>query len=504
MMITETAASAVLAGGGGGKIKRSSFKSRSGSGASINGVGNGGGSFRGYRAVRVTVPSTVVADLASKFNAVVVDADRGATARDIIKKVNKTLSKGAAVRATVEKFESAAKKKPYAGGTAGGNHLVVVRTNSDQRTAAVAGATQLRPSSLSIVKRRMEQFQNDKKPQKPSVLAPKPNLTAGPRSEERSPRYQKVTATTKTDVQSADGRQSPPHQKVTAMTTGVQSVDGRLPNKHKRLSIARDPDAQLESVLNVTAPQTDVPRRAEAKRRLSPPKIQPKPNSSFLHGLKRPTSDTLPGSVEKSREVEPPQPLEPQPLQTHGAANFVQTYKKKMTANDDYNYIGERHQAIYEELCDTKTPSANPLPPLPDVVLTSSYYDDGTNDHHYTTIDGGEQNIYDDVITAAAAITRECRKRPADDEDGSYETVQAPLSLLLPPPPPPPLPQPQVVPVTVVMSSSSPTLLLPADSGDGGNSQERIEVSDSWMEVDNSIYGMNTPSDSASSSGKLI
>lgn len=180
---------------------------------------------------------------------------------------------------------------------------------------------------------------------------------------------------------------------------------------------------------------------------------------------------------------------------TTDTSSFLHKHKKQIAGNDDdYNYIGDRSQAIYEELCDiqmsaAKTAEASQPPPLPDVVLESSYYD-GTNDHHYTTIEGGEQNIYDDVITAAVA-TRESRKRPAADEDDSYETVQAPL--------PPPLPQ--AVPVSVGMSSlsTSTPILLPVDGVRGNSNLVKKELSDSSMEIDNSIYGLNPPSESTSS-----
>lgn len=448
MMITETAAAAATAGvvlqqpgggGGGGKIKRSSFKSR-----------GSGGSFRGYRAVRVTVPSTMVAELASKFNAVVVDADRGATARDIMKKVNKTLARGAAVRATVEKFESAADKKPTA-------HVVVVRTNSDKRTpsAGDAAVTVAKPSPppplplssspsppatvapSSIVKRRMEQFQTaGKRPPKPSVLGPKPDLA----------------------------RLRKPHQQ-----QRKDAAQTELPSKLKRLSIARDPDARLESVLNAAPPQQ------QWRPSASPPEevMHPKPNSSFLHGRKNATAVAAPEPVTAVPEPDGPQ-RPPSPLDTAAAAAVDDD-------DDGYNYIandgaGERTQAIYEELCDMQAASAAAMAadpsPLPDVVPECAYYD-GANDHHYTTIESAdEQNIYDDVITAAAA-DRENRKRLADD--GSYETVQ--------PPPSPPPQQP------------SPSAVV----GSAGCCLEKKLSGDSSVEIDNSIYDVRPPSESTSS-----
>lgn len=472
MMITEAATSVVLPSGGG-KIRRLSFKSRT-SATQIN----GGGSMRGYRAVRVTVPSTVVAELASKFNAVVVDADRGDTTREIIKKVNKSLAKGAGVRATVEKFESAVEKKHT-----GGNHMVVVRTNSDHRMAAVVPEQR----SSSIVKRRMEQFQNGKKPTKPSFLGPKPNLVNLRREERRL---------------------------IQKNTTAAVAVDRHLLNKHKRLSIAKDPDAQLESVLNVSSPPTwpqeqqqqqqQQPMETEqpAPSSSPPPKIQPKPNSSFLHGRKRSTMDDCDdehgGGLRANTKEESPSPLVDED-DNKRPVSFLHTYKKNVTQEHrnhnihDYNYIVgvEQPQAIYEELCDIqKSVEMHPDPsPLPDVVLESTYYD-GTNDHHYTTIECAEQNIYDDVVTAA---TPENRKRPAS-EDGSYETVQPP------PPPLPPTVSLQVVPVTV----SSQLLPINDDEDDDcGNSRlAKKQLSDSSLEIDNSIYGLNPPSESTSS-GKI-
>lgn len=177
-------------------------------------------------------------------------------------------------------------------------------------------------------------------------------------------------------------------------------------------------------------------------------------------------------------------------------ASFLHTYKKNVAKDHrhnihDYNYIvgAEQPQAIYEELCDIqKLVEMHPEPsPLPDVVLESTYYD-GTNDHHYTTIECAEQNIYDDVVTAATAV-QENRKRPAS-EDGSYETVQ---------PPPPPLP-PAVSPLQVVPVTVSPPS-LPVDDGDncGDGRLEKKQLSDSSLEIDNSIYGLNPPSESTSS-----
>lgn len=461
MMITETAAAAATAGvvlqqpgSGGGKIKRSSFKSR-----------GSGGSFKGYRTVRVTVPSTMVAELASKFNAVVVDADRGATARDIIKKVNKTLARGAAVRATVEKFESAADKKPTA-------HVVVVRTNSDKRTPSAgdaASVTVAKPSPSpppplspspspatvapsSIVKRRMQQFQTaGKRPPKPSVLGPKPDL-----ARLRKPQQQ----------QRKDAAQA------------------ELPNKLKRLSIARDPDARLESVLNAAPPQQ------QWRPSASPPNemMHPKPNSSFLHGRKSATAVAAPEpvttAVPESVTTPVPESVTTPVPKPDGPQRSPSPLVTAAVDDDDdgYNYIandgaGERTQAIYEELCDMQAASAAAMAtdpsPLPDVVPECAYYD-GANDHHYTTIESAdEQNIYDDVITAAAA-DRENRKRLADD--GSYETVQ-------PPPPPPPPQQP------------SPSAVV----GSAGGCLEKKLSGDSSVEIDNSIYGVHPPSESTSS-----
>lgn len=463
MMITETATSVVLPNGGG-KIRRLSFKSRT-SATQIN----GGGSMRGYRAVRVTVPSTVVAELASKFNAVVVDADRGDTTREIIKKVNKSLAKGVGVRATVEKFESTVEKKHT-----GGNHMVVVRTNSDHRMAAVVPEQR----SSSIVKRRMEQFQNGKKPIKPSFLGPKPNV-ANLRREER--------------------------RLIQKNTTPAVAGDRHLLNKHKRLSIAKDPDAQFESVLNVTSPtmwpqEPQQPMETEQRAPSSspPPKIQPKPNSSFLHGRKRPTmddgNDDHGGGLRTNAKEESLSSLAGE-NDDKRPASFLHTYKKNVAKDHrhnihDYNYIvgAEQPQAIYEELCDIqKSVEMHPdLSLLPDVVLESTYYD-GTNDHHYTTIECAEQNIYDDVVTAATAA-QENRKRPAS-EDGSYETVQPP------PPPLPPAVSLQVVPVTV----SPPLLPVDDDDNCGVGRLEKKQLSDSSLEIDNSIYGLNPPSESTSS-----
>lgn len=475
MMITETAVVSVASSqpSGGGKIKRSSFKSR-GAAAHSGGGSGAGGSFRSYRAVRVTVPSTMVAELASKFNAVVVDADRGASARDIIKKVNKTLANGPAVRATVEKFESATEKKHVSGG----QHLVVVRTNSDklQRTADAvtvapsppqpAAAAQRHTSPSSIVKRRMEQFQSGKRPPKPKVLGPKPDL--------KCLRKQQHAAHALTVVDR-------PH----------------LLNKCKRLSIARDPDSQLESVLNeIPAPpqgQQQPPAPQEQQRSPTPPEVQPKPNSSFLHGRKRPTT----AGEEEERSPSPfTRPNAASANVGERPTSFLHAYKKKLAGDteDGYNYVAaangaERTQAIYEELCDIQISAAADPSPLPDVVPESSFYD-GANDHHYTTIEcADEQNIYDDVVIAAAADW-ENQKR-STDEDGSYETVQAPPS------PTPPAYAATVVPSPLTMSPP-PQQSIPVD-GDG-----RLEkkLSDSSLEVDNSIYGLNTPSESTSS-GKV-
>lgn len=485
-MISEITSAKVEMSNGGGKIKRPSFKSSRGGGQN-NGAG------RGYRTVRVKVPSTVVTELASKFNAVVVDASSGDTAQDIIKKVNKSLAQGAAVRATVEKFESTSEKK---------HSMVVVRTNSDRQQAAAVSVAVKKPPSL--VKQRMEQFQTAKKLSKPSILTPKPNL-ANMRREGRRQLNKKDCAT----------------------------ITMELSNKHKRLSIARDPDAQLESVLNTTPPPPLQQMAAKSEHRLqqekeqekeqqeqeqqqpvdtvlpSPPKIQPKPNSSFLHGQKMTTTAT--GDGARSIDVE------------EHKTNFLhQTYKKTfITSTDkgdgfgdtdldgddktavvvhDYNYIGQTpSHAIYEELCDLQMSTARPADapdpsPLPDVVLENTYYDN-SNDDHYTTIgDGGEQNIYEYVNTALAAAQKENRKRPAD-EDGRYETVQAP------PTPPPKVALPAVVFDVPSSSSTSPTTPLPADDN---SSEERRRLSDSSSietEVDimNSIYNTSPPSETTSS-----
>ncbi|VVC34005.1 Hypothetical protein CINCED_3A011010 [Cinara cedri] len=579
MMITETAASAnaTVLPSGGGKIKRSSFKSRGGGSAQIAGAG----SVRGYRAVRVTVPSTTVAELASKFNAVVVvNAETGTTTRDIIKKVNKTLAKGAAVRATVEKFESAAGKKhdehanggDGTGSGGGGNHIVVVRTNSDHRRkaancTAVEQQRRLRPQELpqqsatsSIAKQRTEQFQNGKTVgQKPSVLGPKPNLI---------------------------NSQRPDELRTAPAVTAKPTMDHRLFNKHKRLSIARDPDARLESVLNATSPEPIAVRQqsqsAETERaspqkqqlqpqpmataRSSPPEIQPKPNSSFLHNRKRPTpaddvderrdakqepplrpfvnavqSTKLPSSPPAGRPELPAPPLiadesdVPSPrtaVPGNGQPkSFIHEYKRRSAGGDhNYHYItaGEPPQAIYEELCDMQISAEAPDPsPLPDVVLESSYYTGtaGAADRdgdHYTTIEGGEdshvyeggdeeRNFYDDVMVAAAAAAAavtatyaspssaaavsgsEGRKRPVD-EDTDYETVEAP----------PPLPPPHntAVLAAAVSQAASPQpfpVVDGDDDGGGGGRPLKKELSDSLVDIDNSIYGLNTPSESTSS-----
>jgi len=381
-MITEMTTSSVLPTGGG-KIKRPSFKSRGGAGQHINRTG----SFKGYQTIRVSVPSTMVAELASKFNAVVVDANQGDSMQAIMKKVNKTLAKGSTartkvttarekgvvVRATVEKFESTSQKKRCI------NQMVVVRTNSNQRMAAERPTAIKQPTSVehstaiqqpttveqrkvadhlttvehhiaiqqptvveernildhltgveqqitmlhptatksptaeqrktinqrtssSVVKKLLVQFENGKKPSKPSVLGPKPIVTT--RSIRRNERR-------------------PPLQKDTTVT-----VDRHLLNKDKRLSIARDPDAQLESVLNVmpppknlqhpmrreqSPPRKDLNQQQPTEREQSPPREnlkqqqQPtevtapaksppplplKPNCSFLHGRKRSTTLT--------------------------------------------------------------------------------------------------------------------------------------------------------------------------------------------------------------------
>lgn len=486
IMITEMTSANVEMCNGGGKIKRPSFKSSRGGGQ--NNVAG-----RGYhRAVRVKVPSTVVTELASKFNAVVVDANSGDTARDIIKKVNKSLAQGAAVRATVEKFESATENK---------HSMVVVRTNSDrQQAAAVSVAVKEPPSSL--VKKRMEQFQAGKKPPKPNILTPKPNL-ANLRREGR--------------------RQL--HRKDSGPTATAEVSSKHLMNKHKRLSIARDPDAQLESVLNCTPPSQQMPAESELRLQQQPvdeaaeqtvpsppPKIQPKPNSSFLHGQTRTTAAAAAATDDGDKSSD---------ADGQRAASFPhQTYHKKTPVSTvecddsgaadldggddtrvivhDYNYIGQRppSHAIYEELCDLQISAARsadaPDPsPLPDVVLENTYYEN-SNDDHYTTIEDGsggvEQNIYEYVNNATAQ--KESRKRPAD-EDGRYETVQAP-----------PTPPPKVVlPVPVFDVPSSSLTPLPADDN---SSEEPRGLSDSssvgaGVDILNSIYNTNPPSETTSS-----
>jgi len=91
------------------------------------------------------------------------------------------------------------------------------------------------------------------------------------------------------------------------------------------------------------------------------------------------------------------------------------------------------------------------------------------------------------AATAAAVVVPENRKMPTD-EDGRYETVREPQSVL------------QDVPGTVV----SPP--LPADNDDQRDSDngslEKKELSGSSMDIDNSIYGINPPSESTSS-GKV-
>ncbi|XP_050540571.1 uncharacterized protein LOC126905152 isoform X2 [Daktulosphaira vitifoliae] len=448
MMTTETALSPMTHGGGVGKIKRPSLKSRGGTGSHYHHGTNG---IRGYRAVRVTVPSTVVAELASKFNAVVVDTDQGDTARDIIKRVNKTLASGAAVRATVEKFESVEKKH---------NRMVVVRTNSERRRTAEQrrAAEQQR----SLVKRRMEIFQKTDKPPKPDVILPKPNL------------------------RNLEKRHQPPKDVTLPVSEGPLLV------KHKRLSIAKDPDAQLESVLNVI-----------------PQLMTSKPNSSFLHNRKwsidsgvttelQQTPSTLNAesnetsssiisvitpltsneNEKESQKIDEPTEKEEELPIPQIVNSFLHSYKNKLIASgkqNDYNYIGET-QAIYEELCDMLVGKTEPRPSLPDVVLESSYYEMG--DHHYTTIDGSEQNIYDDVITASN-LNRSSGKTQQED---SYETVEAP--------PPQPSGQPFVLIPTATNHHSNVQQLL---------QQDKKELSDSSLEIDNSIYGLNPPSESTSS-----
>lgn len=496
-MITETPVSTVLPTGGG-KIRRSSFKSR---GTTSNGGAQISSGVHTY-AVRMKVPSTAIAEIASKFNAVVVDADSKASARDIIKKVNKTLAKGTAIRATVEKFESATEKKQH-GDVA--KPMVLVRTNSDHRAAEVIKAAvvaEQRSPSSSIVKRRMEQFQAANGTPKPKFLGPKPNL-----SKQRKP--------------------------ILKETSAVVVRDKHLLTKHKRLSIARDPDAQLESVLNASSPPTpsfqspqsrlpEQPARpsSPSERSPSPPVevererppapsssppavVQPKLNCSFLHSWKKPTTavDDDEGECPPPMQILAPVTTTTTAITTTNTTkdvvsnddqrdSFLHEYTKKMADVDqhDYNRIGDdRPQDIYEELEDPPNQLS-----LPDVVLESTHYD-GDNDHHYTTIEGGEQNIYDDVI-ATAAVPQDGRKRStaAIDEDGRYETVQAPLCMPLPLPPVAAAPV-QPVTTTVVVA---PAL---TDSDDDNSDRVQKKVSDSSMEIDNSIYGLNPPSESTSS-----
>lgn len=669
-MITEMTTSSVLPTGGG-KIKRPSFKSRGGAGSHINRTG----SFKGYQTIRVSVPSTMVAELASKFNAVVVDANQGDSMQDIMKKVNKTLAKGSTtrtkvttvrekgvvVRATVEKFESTSQKKRCI------NQMVVVRTNSNQRMAAerptairqptaveyptaiqqpitteqrkvedhltsvdyltavkqpsaveqrkvtdhlttvedhiaiqqptvveernivdnLTGVeqkiTMLHPAatknpaadqrktinqrtSSSVVKKLLVQFENGKKPSKPSVLGPKPIVTTRSirRNERRAPLQKDTTVT----------------------------VDRHLLNKDKRLSIARDPDAQLESVLNVMPPpknlqhpmrrekllpQEDLNQQQPTERERSPPREdlnqqQPtevtapaksppplplKPNCSFLHGWKRPTTltttaaasttpttttpteftpttttpttststtttptTTIPatttsttttlttttpdynkGGRQSVSEVQPSQLLSSLVVAspTHSViaslaeatltATGFATDTTALTADTtteigshNYNYIvGE--ESIYEELRYirlTSTDSGTHTTEAPNVVLESPYVVLESPYDHYSTIDGGEQNIYDVVTTATTAY-----------EDTSYETVQPPL---------PPLPTPPVISVTVV--DASPQQLPVDNDSDENDHQEKKEMFDNSVEIDNSIYGINPPSESTSSGNK--
>lgn len=543
-MVAETmTTSRTLSTGSGSSIgsskmtRRPSFKSRSSISAPTNGVGNAN-VVNGYNAIRVTVPPRVVTELASKFNAVVVDASKGATNRQIVHKVNKTLAKGAAVRATVEKFESVKMKPP----------IVVVRTNSDANTV-----DKRKISEKSIVKQRMEIFQKTSST-KPDVVAPsKPKV--GPKPD--------VT----TLCQLTEDRKKTPKTVVDKITP--ESKRFSLTSPHNRLSIARDPDAQLESVLNMTPSQSEssdplsglhrpptksrTPPETKASqslateskfqsfsessksqlpvesRLLSPPepKSQSRPenvqqarqNESFLHGRKTtptatPTAENdkrWPNALENAAE---PQPQQKPPPSSPSADDFVDQerplnrssflhgYKKKANecrpteiitddgrgANGDSeesSSSSEPQQAIYEELCDiqlqTRSKSAQNLTPkllLPDVVLESSYYnnssaivgdhdDDDDDDYHYATIESvGQQNIYDDVNVAAVTV--------AGADDNSYETVEAP-----------------VVPVTL----SAPPLL----SAVGVHPEKKPPSDGDSMEVDNSIYGLNPPSESTSS-----
>ncbi|XP_060837563.1 uncharacterized protein LOC132919757 [Rhopalosiphum padi] len=682
-MITEITTGSVLPNTVGGKIKRPSFKSRNGAGSHVNRTG----SFRGYQTIRVSVPSSMVAELASKFNAVVVDANQGDSMQDIMKKVSKTLAKGATVRtkvtavrekgvvvrATVEKFESTSQKKRCM------NQMVVVRTNSNQRsveerpTAVVqrrgadhqtaaenftaakqpSAAEQRREvqdhrtavkqpiavelptdvenrettdiltaaeqpttphpttpddrtveqrktmdprSSSSVVKKLLVQFENGKKPSKPSVLGPKPNVTTpGVRRNERRPPLQKDT---------------------------ISAVDRHLLNKDKRLSIARDPDAQLESVLNATpspknllqpterersppprkdseqqqlstetdrsTPQKDLkhqqpietdrsPTRAVLQQPTvttttkSPPPLPLKPNCSFLHGWKRPltatsnaaTSTTAATTTLATTALDITTPISTvnhyvaatpavantsttitsvattttdhqggphsrvgeecssQPSLTLGgvatpttsalaslaeATLTVTAFATDTTATSahtttivtdttaittetcshDYNYI-VNGESIYEELRYNRLTSTdyvvtgNTEAQLSNVMVESPYIVDCLNDDHYTTIDGGEHNIYDVVTTAATNVY----------EDDSYETVQPPLPPL-PPPPPPPV-------VSVTVADMSPLQLSVEGDGDENGVQGKKEMFDNSVEIDNSIYGINPPSESTSS-----
>lgn len=659
-MITETTTGPVLATGGV-KIKRPSFKSRGGPGSHVNRTG----SFRGYQTIRVSVPSSMVAEIASKFNAVVVDANQGDSMQDIMKKLSKTLAKGTTVRtkvtavrekgvvvrATVEKFESTSHKKRCV------NQMVVVRTNSNQRaveerptvveqrmaednrtamehpiavelstdaeqrkitdnlTAVEQPTTMIHRTATknhtieqqkiidqrtpsSIVKKLLVQFENGKKPSKPSVLGPKPNVTTpSVRRNERKPLLQKDT---------------------------ISVVDRHLLNKDKRLSIARDPDAQLESVLNVTPspinliqpiereqlpPRKDLeqqwsmetdrstlqkdlnqqqsiktdlsPTRAilqqstETTTTRSPPPLPLKPNCSFLHGWKRPLTTTLITTASTiavtttlaTTTLDITTPVSTTPVTTTPIVNIsitttpvtnttsttvtsvattitnhkggrhsvdeecssqllsslivatpttsvlaslaedtltttsFSTDTTTVAANNtaitvdttavntaeisshDYNYIvGD--ESIYEELryirpTPTDVVTGTPKVPVSNAIVENPYTVDCSNDDHYTTIDGGEQNIYDVVTTATNAY-----------EDNSYETVQPPLPPLPPPPPP-------IVSVTVTDLSS---LQLPVDGdGDENGMQEKKEMSDNSVEIDNSIYGINPPSESTSS-----
>lgn len=659
-MITETTTGPILATGGV-KIKRPSFKSRGGAGSHVNRTG----SFRGYQTIRMSVPSSMVAEIASKFNAVVVDANQGDSMQDIMKKLSKTLAKGTTVRtkvtavrekgvvvrATMEKFESTSHKKRCV------NQMVVVRTNSNQRaveerpsvveqwiaknhrtavehpiavelstdaeqrkitdnlTAVEQSTTMIHPTATknrtieqrktidqrtppSIVKKLLVQFENGKKPSKPSVLGPKPNVTTpSVRRNERRPLLQKDT---------------------------ISAVDRHLLNKDKRLSIARDPDAQLESVLNVTpSPKTllqpiereQSPPREDLEQQWSmktdrstlqedlnqhqsietdrsstraileqptettttrcPPPLPLKPNCSFLHGWKRPLTTTLTTTASTiavtttlaTTTFDITTPVSIPPITTTPVVNIsitttpvtkttsttvtsvattitnhkggrhsvdeecssqllsslivatpttsvlaslaedtltttsFSTDTTTVAANNtattvdtiadntaeigahDYNYIvGD--ESIYEELryirpTPTDVVTGTTEVPVSNAIVENSYTVDCSNDDHYTTIDGGEQNIYDVVTTATNVY-----------EDNSYETVQPPLPPLPPPPPP-------AVSDTVNDLSS---LQIPVDGDDDENGmQEKKEMSDNSVEIDNSIYGINPPSESTSS-----